>query len=49
MTRLDEFDKDEWLRVARALKPGLTQADYDEMWARFQREKAEHERLRGLN
>ena len=49
MTRLDEFDKDEWHSIARALKPGLTQAEYDDMWERFQREKAERERQRGLN
>lgn len=34
--RLDEHDKDEWFDIVRVLKPGLTNAEYDVMWAEFQ-------------
>jgi hypothetical protein len=47
--RLDEYDKREWFDVARKLKPGLTEAEYDGMWERFIAMKAEHERLKGLS
>lgn len=49
MTRLDEYDKAEWFDVARKLKPGLSEAEYEAMWADFQRFKADHQRQRGLN
>lgn len=37
---LNEFDKEEWFDVARALKPGLPREEYEEMWKRFQADKA---------
>lgn len=39
-TRLDEYTKDEWWDVARAVKPDLTREEYDAMWERFQADKA---------
>lgn len=47
-TRLDEFDKTEWLAVARQIKPGMTEKDYAQMWHRFVAAKAEHVRKKGL-
>jgi hypothetical protein len=47
-TRLDEYDKTEWFDVARALKPGLTEDQYEAMWAAFEKTKAEHERKAAL-
>ena len=35
MKRLDEFDKDDWLLVARKAKPDLTEAEYEDMWRRY--------------
>lgn len=32
---LNEFDKDEWMDIARKLKPHLEQFVYDAMWAEF--------------
>lgn len=46
---LNEYDKLEWLQVARVLKPSLTEEEYDEMWADFQRCKEEHLKSKGLN
>lgn len=40
MTRLDQFDKIEWRDVARLLRPDITDAEFDQMWAEFQRMKA---------
>jgi len=40
VTRLDQFDKDEWRAVARKLQPDWTDADFDREWAEFQRAKA---------
>lgn len=37
--RLDEFTKEEWWDVAKKLKPGLTEEEYDDMWDRFQEAK----------
>ncbi len=34
----------EWLGVARQLQPGLTDAEYERMWADFVKEKEAHER-----
>lgn len=48
-TRLHEYTKDEWFDIARKLKPGLSEAEYDVMWNDFQIAKAEHIRKRGLN
>ena len=47
-TRLYEYDKVEWFDLARTLNPGLTETEYDEMWARFVEAKQEHERTKGL-
>lgn len=44
MTRLDEFDKVEWFDIARKLKPGLTEKEYNEMWDEFQQLKADYQR-----
>lgn len=49
MTRLDQFDKVEWFDLCRKMKPGLTEAEYDVMWERFQAAKAEHEARKRLN
>jgi hypothetical protein len=35
VTRLDEYSKEEWMGVCRFLKPGLTLAEYEQMWAGF--------------
>lgn len=40
--RLNEHDKDEWFDIAHCLKPGLTRYEYEAMWGRFQRAKAEY-------
>jgi hypothetical protein len=32
---LHEYNKLEWFDVARALKPGLTETEYDRMWTAF--------------
>lgn len=47
--RLNEYDKDEWLDIARKFKPDLTDAEYDAMWDRFCAYKREHERQKRLN
>lgn len=41
--RMDELDKIEWFDVARKLKPGLTEEEYERLWADFQRAKREKE------
>jgi hypothetical protein len=43
-TVLNEFDKNEWYDVCRALMPGLTEEEYDALWADFQAAKAAHKR-----
>lgn len=35
MMKLSEYTKDEWRSVAKRLKPGLTDVDYDKMWDDF--------------
>lgn len=45
--RLDEFDKVEWFDVARRLKPGLTDDEYEEMWNEFLRVKNAHQQRLG--
>jgi hypothetical protein len=42
MTRLDEFDKDEWFDVMRRIRPDLSRAEFDEQWRQFQRDKQKH-------
>ena len=38
-TRLDEFDKAEWFDVTKRVRPSLSQSEFDELWAKFQRAK----------
>jgi hypothetical protein len=45
---LNEYDRTEWQDLARKLVPGLTEAEYADMWDRFEQAKAEHERTKGL-
>jgi hypothetical protein len=33
--RLDEYDRVEWLDVARKLVPGITEAVFETMWEEF--------------
>jgi hypothetical protein len=40
--RLDEFTKNEWLDVARKLKPDLSDQEYDKMWDEFLEAKVKH-------
>jgi hypothetical protein len=40
VTRLSEFDKAEWLDVARKLRPDWSVGDFEAEWAAFQRAKA---------
>jgi hypothetical protein len=47
-TALNLWTKQEWFEVMRRIKPGLTQAEYDQQWDEFQARKAEHERQKGL-
>lgn len=42
--RVAGFTKVEWLRVARQIKPDLTDAEYDRMWDRYRDDFAEHVR-----
>lgn len=35
MIQLNEYDKLEWLDVAKVLKPSLTNKEYEEMWEEF--------------
>lgn len=49
LPRLDEYSKEEWFDVARSLKPGLSDEEYDRMWLDFCAMKAEHERKRALH
>lgn len=35
MTRLDEYDRDEWLEVARHLCPDWTEEQLDRRWEEF--------------
>lgn len=42
--RLDEYDKDEWFDVAKAMKPGLSPEHYEQMWERWMVARAQHER-----
>ena len=46
--RLNEYDKNEWFDIARKLRPGLTEREYEEMWRLFIEAKEEHERKKGL-
>jgi hypothetical protein len=39
MTKLNEFDADEWFDGACRLRR-ITREEFDELWERFQREKA---------
>lgn len=39
---LNELDKIEFWDVVRALKPGMTHAEYSRMWNEFQKAKEEH-------
>jgi hypothetical protein len=48
-TRLDEYDKDEWRVIAQRLRPDLSDAEFDAMWADFCAEKAERERQQALH
>ncbi len=41
-TRLNEHDKDEWRDVCRAMKPEMTDEEFEIKWADFQAEKARH-------
>jgi hypothetical protein len=47
--KLNEHDKTEWFDIAKTLRPGLTESEYDAMWARFQQAKCDHERSKKLN
>lgn len=47
--RLTEFDKFEWRDICRALRPGITDTEFDELWAAFQQDKAERVRSRAMN
>lgn len=38
---LNEYDKVEWLDIARMFMPDITEAQFDEMWAEFQAKKAQ--------
>lgn len=49
MTRLNEFDKDEWFDGMKRIRPELKREDFESVWARFQRDKAEHRRKLGLS
>lgn len=49
MTRLDEYDKDEWREVARRLRPDWSEADFDAAWDDCMRLKAERERRLSLS
>jgi NAD-dependent DNA ligase len=40
--RLDELDKEEWLEVALAVQPNITDEEYDAMWEEFQETKRRH-------
>lgn len=42
--RLDEFDADEWFDVAKKFQPHITREEFGRDWARFLRDKAEHQR-----
>ena len=44
MTRLDEFDRDEWFDIMRRARPNIARAEFDVMWDRFQRDKAAHQK-----
>lgn len=37
--RLDEFDKAEWFDVMKRVRPDLSAAEFDELWAEFQADK----------
>lgn len=39
-TKLNEYDKIEWMDVARQFKPDLTEAEYDQLWDDFCKAKA---------
>lgn len=41
---LNEFDKDEWLDIARVLRPDITEDEFEDMWAEF----CEMKRMRGM-
>lgn len=41
MTRLDEYDMDEWWDVCRRVRPDITRAQFELMWAEFVRTKAQ--------
>lgn len=44
MTHLNEFDKIEWRDVCRCLKPELTDAAFEELWAEFVRLKQQKQK-----
>lgn len=46
--QLNEFDKYEWLLIARKLAPYMTESEYDKMWEEFVAGKAEYQRQKGL-
>ena len=39
MTKLNEFDKEEWRLVARRLRPDWSDEEFDRHWEDFQRDK----------
>jgi hypothetical protein len=47
--RMNEYDSDEWYDVCKSIQPSLTREQFDDVWADFQAEKAEHERKKTLN
>jgi hypothetical protein len=43
MTRLDEYDEDEWWDVCRRLRPDLDRETFETMWTKFAAWKASHQ------
>jgi len=37
--KLNELTKEEWRDIVREAKPGLSDEEYEQMWARFQAAK----------
>lgn len=39
--RLNEYDRTEWWDMARRFMPGVTEEEFEVMWAEFQKMKAQ--------
>jgi hypothetical protein len=49
MTRLDEYDKEEWFTILKKVRPGLTREEFEPLWEKFAAAKVIHQRQQRLH